>query len=132
MIFLDTSAIFALADTRDSNHNQARDLLGHVLEAGEEILLHNYVVVESAALLQRRLGLSACLRFLEETAAFQIHWISPTDHEEAVTLLHERSRRGLSLVDCASFVVMRRYGVSYALAFDADFEQEGFSMYSGF
>lgn len=131
MIFLDTSAIFALSDTRDPNHDQARDLFGQVLEVGEAILLHNYVVVESAALLQRRLGLNVSLRFLNETPSFQIHWISPTNHQEAVTILNDRSRRGLSLVDCASFVVMRQYGVSHALAFDPDFEQEGFVIYPG-
>ena len=131
MIFLDTSAIFALADARDSNHDQARELFGQALGTGEEILVHNYVVVESAALLQSRLGLIISLRFLDETQAFQIHWISPTDHEQAVTLLNDRSRRGLSLVDCVSFVVMRRFGVSHALAFDSDFQQEGFALYSG-
>ena len=131
MIFLDTSAIFALADTRDANHIQARELFGKALETGEEILVHNYVVVESAALLQSRLGLDISLRFLGETRAFQIHWISPADHEQAVTLLHDRSRRGLSLVDCVSFIVMRRFGVSEALTFDSDFEQEGFALFSG-
>ena len=131
MIFLDTSAIFALADAQDSNHNQALDLFGQALGTGEEILVHNYVVVESAALLQRRLGLNTSLRFLDETQAFQIHWISSTDHEQAVTLLNERSRLGLSLDDCASFVVTRRFGVSHALAFDSAFEQEGFITYSG-
>ena len=32
----------------------------------------------------------------------------------------------MSLVDCVSFVVMRRYGVKLCLAFDVDFEREGF------
>jgi len=43
--------------------------------------------------------------------------------------LEERNRRGLSLVDCASFVVMRRYGIEEAFAFDEDFEKEGFRLY---
>ena len=131
MIFLDTSAIFALADSRDSNHEQARELLGQLLGSAEVILVHNYVVVESAALLQRRLGLDISLRFLDEARAFLIHWISPTDHEQAVALLNDRSRRGLSLVDCVSFVVMRRFGVSEALTFGSAFEQGGFALYSG-
>ena len=131
MIFLDTSAIFALADARDANHDQARQLFDQALRTGQEILVHNYVVVESAALLQSRLGLNISLRFLDEAQAFHIHWISSTDHQQAVALLNDRSKRELSLVDCVSFVVMRQFGVSEALTFDSDFQQEGFDLYSG-
>ncbi len=42
-------------------------------------------------------------------------------------MLEERGRRDLSLVDCVSFVVMRERGVTTALAYDADFEREGFT-----
>ena len=129
MILLDTSAIYALADEGDSNHHRAVDLFQHALETSEDILVHSYVLVEAAALLQRRLSLDSSLRFLRDSDAFQIHWIETRDHKEAIALLEERGRRGLSLVDCASFVVMRRYNVQKALAFDPDFEGEGFALY---
>ena len=45
-------------------------------------------------------------------------------------MLGQRGRRGLSLVDCMSFIVMRKLEVRQAFAFDADFEREGFEMYS--
>jgi len=57
MIFLDTSGIFALADRDDAMHDRAIRMLKSAQNAREEILTHNYVLVESAALLQRRLGL---------------------------------------------------------------------------
>lgn len=129
MIFLDTSAIYALADRGDPNHSVAAAAFRRLLEDGEEALVHSYVLVESAALLQRRLGLDSALQFLQESQAFQLHWVGSRDHEEAVGLLKERGRRGLSLVDCASFAVMRHYQVDQALAFDADFEAEGFALY---
>ena len=44
-------------------------------------------------------------------------------------LLEERGKRGLSLVDCLSFLVMREYKVRQALAFDPDFVQEGFELF---
>jgi predicted nucleic acid-binding protein len=131
VIFLDTSAIYGLADSRDSNHERASELFRRALESGEEILVHNYVLIESTALLQNRLGLDSTLQFLRDTSSFTTHWIGREDHRRAVELLESRGRRGLSLVDCASFVVMRRYGVGEALAFDADFEREGFALYSG-
>ncbi len=129
MIFLDTSAIYALADKADLNHHKAVELFSHALEEAVDILTHSYVLVESAALLQRRLGLRIATRFLRDANAFQVHWVGVHDHDNAVTLLEERRRQGLSLVDCASFVIMRQYGVEKALAFDSDFESEGFTLF---
>ncbi len=130
MILLDTSAIYALADPTDLNHDRALDLFGRALQGGETFLVHSYVLVEAAALLQRRLGLASAFRFLDQANDMEIRWIAGEDHLRAVELLRERGRRGLSLVDCTSFVVMRRYGVVSALAFDSDFEAEGFSLYA--
>lgn len=129
MIFLDTSAIYALADTADPNHTQAKDLFHRALEDREIFLVHNYILIESASLLQHRLGLETVLRFLRESGAFRTHWVTPQDHHQGVELLVGRGKRGLSLVDCVSFVVMRRLGVEEALAFDADFAREGFELY---
>ncbi|MBM3948199.1 MAG: PIN domain-containing protein [SAR202 cluster bacterium] len=131
MIFLDTSAIYALADRGDPNHEVAVEAFRRLLDESEDILLHSYVLVEAAALLQRRLGLESALKFLRESQRFHIHWINSGDHEEAVGLLEERGKRGVSLVDCASFAIMRRYQVNRSLAFDADFMQEGFFLYRG-
>lgn len=84
-------------------------------------------MLESAALIQRRLGLHATLTFLKDTRHLKIHWITPEDHTEAVDLLERRGRRNLSLVDCMSFVVMTQYGITTALAYDSDFQAEGFN-----
>lgn len=130
MIFLDTSAIYALADARDPNHGSALELFRQALEGSEVMLVHNYILVEAAALLQHRLGLTSALQFLREAEGFEVHWISPEDHRHAVALLKELGRRELSLVDCMSFIVMRQREVKQVLAFDPDFEREGFSTYS--
>lgn len=129
MIFLDTSAVIALADRSDDNHAEAVAALDKVTAQGQGILTHNYILVESAALLQSRIGLRSALAFLSDAAKLTIHWVTPRDHADAVTLLAERNRRGLSLVDCMSFAVMRNYGVSAALAYNADFEAEGFQIW---
>ena len=129
MIFLDTSAIYALADVADPNHGRAVDLFREALETQEELLTHNYILVESAALIQNRLGFSIAQQFLHDSQNFTVHWMTEQDHAQAVSLLEQHKRRGLSLVDCASFVVMDRHGASRALAFDSDFEQEGYMLF---
>ena len=68
------------------------------------------------------------MTFLSDAERFTIHWVSPADHAEAVKLLQNRNQRGLSLVDCMNYVVMRLYAVNTALVFDADFEADGFEM----
>ena len=129
MILLDTSAIVALANDRDPDHARAKERMDHCLGQSEDLLIHNYIVAEAVAVLQRRIGNRPALGFLEQVADFEMYWLTPEDHAEAVALFVRRNRRGLSLVDCASFVVMRRHGVTQALAFDADFEREGFALY---
>lgn len=130
MIFLDTSAAYAAIDTADPNHQEAAELLHTAHQRQIPVLTHNYVVLESAALIQRRLGLNAALTFLKDTRLLKVHWITQEDHMEAIGLLERRSRRNLSLVDCMSFVVMRQYGVTTALAYDSDFQAEGFNAWT--
>ncbi len=126
MIFLDTSAAYAAIDTADPNHQEAAELLQAAKQRQIPVLTHNYVVLESAALIQRRLGLDAALTFLKDTRLLKVHWITQEDHMEAVDLLTERIRRNLSLVDCMSFVVMKQHSVTTALVYDSDFQAEGF------
>lgn len=129
MIFLDTSAIYALADKADSNHAEAYKKFDLALKAGEMFLVHNYVLVESAALLQARLGLQATLAFLKDARTFDTEWVDSTLHQEALRELEKIGMRGISLVDCASFLVMKRRGVKKVLAFDTDFRDQGFTIY---
>jgi predicted nucleic acid-binding protein len=129
MIFLDTSAIYALADKADPNHITAYKKFDLASKSGEIFLLHNYVLVESAALLQARLGLQSALLFLEDAQAFEVEWVDLEFYEEAVKELKRIGKRGVSLVDCTSFIVMRRRSVQKVLAFDPDFEDQGFTIY---
>ena len=129
MILVDTSAVYALADAGDPNHASATDLFEVALAADEELLVHSYLVSEAANLLRHRMGSAAALAFLDGLDTYRVHWIAQQEHDEAVALFRERGRRRLSLVDCASFVVMRLHGVSEGLFFDADFPREGFRLY---
>lgn len=131
MILVDTSALYALADQADPYHAQAKEWLQAALEAQEELLTHNYVLVEAMALIQHRLGLPAALKLAQSAQAFEIEWVHQGLHEEAVERLARARQRQVSLVDQVSFLVMRARGVVRALAFDRDFLAEGFQQYVG-
>lgn len=126
MIFLDTSGIFALADIDDAKHNEAVEMFDYIQKNGRRILIHSYVIIESAALIQRRLGLQQALSFLEDANNFEIRWISDDLHAEAVDLLKTRAKTRLSLVDAVSFLVMKQENISDFLGFDKHFQDEGF------
>ena len=128
MIFVDTSAVLALASHRDLRHQEARRRFDELLRTDRRLLTHSYVLAESMALLHRRLGRNTALAFAAEARAFDIEWIDRTLHDRAVDALRD-APRGVSLVDQVSFIVMRRRGVDSAFAFDRDFENAGFRLY---
>ena len=80
MIFLDTSAIYARADIADPNHHIAIRRLQGILDRGEDLLTHNYVLVESIGLLQARLGLAAATKLARDAAAFIVDWVDEELH----------------------------------------------------
>jgi len=58
-----------------------------------------------------------------------VEWVDLDLHKEAEKELEKIGKRGISLVDCTSFIVMRRRGVQRAFAFDPDFKNQGFLIY---
>ena len=131
MIFLDTSAIYAWADTADPNHAASVRRLQAILDSGHALLTHNYVLVESTALLQTRLGLSAVTRLAKDSAAFVVEWVDDDLHASGLKELERARKRRVSLVDHISFLVMKRRRVATAFAFDPDFVSAGFQLFEG-
>jgi len=128
-VFLDTSALIALLDANEARHTDASLLWTQLLESDSRVETTNYVLVETYALAQRRLG-SAAVRVLTDDllAVVEVEWVGRELHERAVSALVAASRRELSLVDVVSFAVMRQRGVTRAFAFDHHFEDAGFEI----
>lgn len=125
--FVDTSALLTLLDADQPHHAEAAATWRDLLERDEPLVATSYVLVETYALVQRRLVLDAVRALTGEfIPLIAIDWIDEATHGTAVAALLTAGRRDLSLVDCASFLVMRRRGLTRAFAFDADFEEQGF------
>jgi predicted nucleic acid-binding protein len=131
-VFVDTSALYALLVATEDGHAAIVAALERILRARRPLLTTNYVLLETAALLQRRFGLAA-VRDLEARVVplLQVRWVDEALHRGAMDRLLRSDRRQLSLVDCASFVVMDAEALDEALALDADFETEGFRVLPG-
>ena len=129
LIFVDTSAALALVSPQDDFHSASIQTLEALIASGEELLSHNYVILETVALLQRRLGLTAATAFQHDAQSnLKIHWVTEADHRLAVQRWTEHNTRRLNLVDCMSFIVMETYECDTAFAYDSDFEAEGFDL----
>jgi len=125
--FLDTSAVLAFLDADDPRQPQADALWKKLFASTEELVSTNYVLVETFALVQRRLGMEAVRSIQREIVPIlEIEWLDGEMHRLALNEFLAASRRHLSLVDCASFEVMRRRGIRRVFAFDGHFSEYGF------
>jgi uncharacterized protein len=128
-LFVDTSGLYAVLDRDDANHPRARAAWEASLLDGTELVTNNYVLVETAALLQRRIGIAAVRALHEDVAPLlQVAWISEEQHRAAMEAILSAARKKLSLVDCVSFQTMRSCGIRAAFTFDAHFREQGFSV----
>jgi predicted nucleic acid-binding protein len=126
-VFVDTSALYALLVSTEESHPEIVSTFRELAESGRRMLTTNYVLIETFALLQHRIGLEA-VRDLEFRVVplLEIRWVDGAIHRRAIQRLFRTDRRKLSLVDCCSFSVMDAEGISEALSLDSDFEREGY------
>lgn len=126
-VFLDTSALLAILDADHRVHAKSRKVRADLIGRGETIVPTSYVPAETFALAQHRLGIETVRCLAEDILPIvRIHWVGEVEHRAGVTALLRAGRRELSLVDCASFLVMRQLNLKKAFAFDRDFVAQGF------
>ena len=125
-VFVDTSALYALLDAGQDRHRAVSDAWEGLLAGTDTLVTTNYVLFETVTLVQNRLGMEAVRDLVQDILPILgILWIGEDAHAAALSALLATDRRRLSLVDCASFEVMRRMGIRIALVLDADFAGMG-------
>jgi uncharacterized protein len=125
-LLVDTSALYALLDHDDPNHQSARAFWSS-LRDDQLPVTHNYVLLETCALVHRRLGVEALQALVDEVLQpISTLFVDEELHRTAIATVLAARRREVSLVDRVSFEVMRRLGLSTAFAFDAHFDEFGF------
>jgi len=126
-VFVDTSAFYAVLDRGDENHASAKACWIDLLSAGSALFTNNYVLLETSALLQHRLGTAALRAFHQEiTPLLATDWVSESRHLAGVEAALVAHRRKLSIVDCVSFQTMRDLQIDAVFCFDPHFREQGF------
>jgi predicted nucleic acid-binding protein len=126
-LFVDTSALYALLDEADARHVEASDVLRRVV--GMELVTHAFVVVETCALVGRRLPWAASEQLIDGLLpVIDVRSVDEDMQRTAMDAYRRSASNRVSLVDHTSFIVMRSLGISRAFAFDDDFAREGFAL----
>ena len=128
-VFVDTSALLAVLNRDDLWAVRAGREWRRLITGGEKLVTTSYVVLETIAVLQHRVGLAAVRTFSDAILpAIEIAYVDADLHRAALSNLLIANRRDLSLVDCCSLEYMRRNGLRTALAFDQHFTEQGIEL----
>ncbi|MEW6227059.1 MAG: PIN domain-containing protein [Bacillota bacterium] len=126
-VYVDTSAFLAVLDADDTNHERAKAAWKELLVNRIPLICSSYVLVETWALVQSRLGMQALRSFYEDVfPLLKVEWVDQVFHQRGAAALITANRRNLSLVDCVSFEIMRHLGMRRVFAFDTHFREQGF------
>ena len=130
-IFADTSGLFALLVKNDHMHIRAKQNFEYFAQHRAHLLTSSFVLVETTALLQRRVGLTAVHDFQSKIVPLiDITWVDNNWYNRAIQRLFALSNRNISLVDSLSFEIMETLEIKLAFSFDKHFLENGFAVAS--
>ncbi len=127
IIFADTSALYALLVRDDYMHVRAKKCFSYISENTVQLLSSSFILVETIALLQRRIGLEAVQDFNNRIVPLmEILWVNKDWYGRGIQRLQSQKIRDISLVDCLSFEIMDARSITMAFTYDKHFEENGF------
>ena len=130
MIFVDTSAWYAVEVEDDVNHEAACKFLAEIASGKYGVsVTTDYVLDETLTLLRSRRGLASASRFIDKirkSKSIRVFWIDESLFEKALDVFRKSDHKSWSFTDCTSFALMRDLSVSEAFTFDNHFTAAAF------
>jgi predicted nucleic acid-binding protein len=127
-VFADTFFWVALANRRDSRHDQARRLDQELVEVPivtTDEVLDEFLAFFASDPALRNSAVKSVQRLLSEPGYIVVPQ-SRRSFLEGLELYRSRPDKGYSLTDCISMNTMRSHGIVDVLTHDQHFVQEGF------
>lgn len=128
MVFVDTSAFFAIENERDRYHPEALDARDGLMSRGEALVTSDYVLDEVYTLIRMRVGHRAAVDLGESIRGsrfFRIEPVTTADFEAAWRIFRRYDDKSFSFTDCTSFALMERLKIRTAFAFDRNYREYG-------
>lgn len=128
-VFVDTSFLIALTNSRDEDHQYALKLYQRLESQGTRKTTSEYVLMELGDGLSRyrvRHLAQQIIESIQEDDTFEIVPASTGLFIQALHLFQSRPDKEWGMTDCSSFVIMQQMDLYAALTADHHFEQAGF------
>jgi predicted nucleic acid-binding protein len=123
-ILWDSSAILALLDADDADHERAVAIARRIASERRPCFITSYIEAEAHALLLRKLGRALAREWLL-TGGLPVIRVLPEEEDRAREIVARRSDKDWSLCDAISFAVVDVRGVRRVFSFDRHFLQHG-------
>jgi predicted nucleic acid-binding protein len=125
-VFVDTSGFYALLDPTDSAHEKITAAFMQAEQEGWRLITTNYVVHESWAIIQHRLGWKALEAFLDVVLPpCEIEYVTESLLTLGAVRCRQARQRKLSLSDCVSLEFIRQKRLVFVIAEDQHFWKQG-------
>ncbi len=129
-VFADTSGWLALVVKSDFLHEKAVEIYQNLLNQNYDFVTHDGILLEVGNSLSSVKARNTALKLkenIENSSRIELVSLSPELIESGWKLYAERLDKDWGIIDCISFVVMQRYGLTEALTTDKHFKQAGFT-----
>lgn len=130
MIFIDTSAFYAMDVQNDANHERASKIKEDIAENKYGVpYTTNYIIDETLTLMRFRVGHEEAIAFGEKIKSSRVLKIIRVDENienYSLDVFKKFKNIELSFTDCVSLAVMKELGIKEIFAFDQHFSQLGF------
>ena len=128
-IFVDTSALIALGNTRDQFHQQAQEIFKELVLAKNRFITTNAIIFELTNAFSSVQYKSIAIKLIDMINNSK-GWSIITIEDDLMTKGVNRFRKMLdkdwSLVDCISMIISEEIGINRIFSNDHHFEQAGF------
>ena len=129
MIFVDTSAWYAVEVEDDVNHEAASKFLSTIAQGKHGIsITTDYVLDETLTLLRSRRSLSSASAFIDKikkSKSIRVFWVEEGLFEKALDIFQSSERKTWRFTDCTSFALMKELLIPEAFTFDRHFREAG-------
>jgi len=130
LIFVDTSAWYAVEVEDDVNHEKACKFLSLIASGKYGIsITTDYVLDQTLTLLRSRRDLTSATTFMDKikkSSSVRVFWIDENLFEKALNIFQKSNQKSWSFTDCTSFVLMHELSISEAFTFDSHFREAAF------
>ncbi len=124
-LLIDTSAIVAVRNADDKNHDKSLDIMTHALK-GEfgKLYISDYIFDEAVTIAYLRTGnknFANDIGNFARTRQIIFRFLEPIDFERAWELYLQLKDKSFSFTDCTNIAFMERYGIDTLFTYDSEF-----------